>query len=304
MAATALAVYLGSVYAVIPVGPTPPTAPVLPDAYGIITGSGVWSGTPRPLTHHLDAAHPLSVLIVGDSVMFSGELPLGRGLRSTGEGIAYLKAFPGWGLTTTPAWVHQVTSMLAKRHPDLVVGMWGWDNRVAHDHPAAYERLLEQFVDVATTGPNAARAVLFLEYPKTGGLGWANGSAASEVLGLTGGIEAFKRIALDVVAHAGGRAAYLDTAGSVLFFGNYTSWLAPSDHQSAPQQAWVRVRSVDTIHLCQPGAVDQAAAVLADLHTLYGLPAPTGNWYAGRWVRDPRYHGGLINCPNDHPPAG
>lgn len=303
MAVAALAILLASIYAVIPVGPTPPTAPVLPDAYGIVTGSGVWQGTPRPLTHPLDHAHPLSVLVVGDSVMYSGEIPIARGLFSTGEGIAYEKAFPGWGLTTERTWPSQITSMLAKRHPDLVIGMWGWDNAVAHDHPAAYEALLQHFVDVATTGPNAARAVLFLEYPKTGGLGWASGSAASKVLGLTGGIEAFQRIARSVVAHSGGRAAYLDTAGSVLYFGNYTSWLAPSDDQGAPQSRWVRVRSVDTIHLCQPGAVDEAAAVLADLHELYGLPAPTGNWYTGRWVRDPRYHGGLINCPNDHPPA-
>ena len=303
MAATAAIIVVSANLAIIPVGSTPPTAPVLPDAYGIITGSGQWQGTPRPLTHPLSATTPLKVLIVGDSVMYSAEFPLVRGLRSTLEGQAYAKAFPGWGLTTSKNWRSQLATVLAKRHPDLVVGMWGWDNKVAHDQPAAYGRLLQSFVDAATLGPNGARAVLFLEYPTTGGLQWASGSAASEVLGLTGGIEAFKSIALSVVAHSGGRAAYLDTAGSVLMFGKYTTWLAPSDHQDAPMSQWVRIRSVDTIHLCQPGAVDYSAAVLQDLHLLYGLPAPHGTWYAGRWVRDPRYHGGLINCPNDHPPA-
>ena len=304
MIGTAMVVSFANPYAVDRAHASPKTSPVLPLANGTVPGEGGVIGAPVHLSHKIDAKHPLTVTIVGDSVMFSMELPLNRALFSTQEAIPRMKAFPGWGLTTKKTWESDLKALLAKHRTDLVIGTWGWDNKVAHDHPAEYQILLQHFVDVATTGPNAATAVGFIEYPKTSDLSFLGGSAAAQVLGLTGGEQAYATIAKAVVANSPGRALYLPTAGSVLYKGNYTHWLAPSDDRSAPTSQWVRVRSIDTIHVCQPGAVDESAAIMADFHQLFGLKAPTGNWYEGRWIQDPRYHGGLIDCPSDHPPAG
>jgi len=304
MVGTAAVVTMVNPYTVPKLAPTPPTSPVLPTAQGTIPGAGGIIGAPVHFRHAIDPEHPLNVLIVGDSVMYSIELPVNRGLRSTMNAKAQMKAFPGWGLTTKKIWRQELAANLAKFPIDLVIGTWGWDNKVAHDHPERYRALLQEFVDRATKGPNAAAAVGFVEYPKTGDLAWLGNSGAAEVLGLTGGEAAFAQVAKQVVAASPGRALYLPTAPSILYKGNFASWLPPSNHRAAPPSAWVRVRSVDSIHACQPGAVNEAAAIIADLDQLAGIGAPRGNWYEGRWVHDPRYHGGLIDCPNDHPPKG
>ena len=304
MVGAAAVVTIVNPYTVPKLAATPPTAPVLPQANGSIPGAGGIVGAPVHFRHVIDAQHPLGVLVVGDSVMYSMELPVGRGLRSTMMATAQLKAFPGWGLTTKKSWREELAANLAKFKIDLVIGTWGWDNKVAHDHPKQYRQLLQEFVDRATKGPNGATAVGFIQYPQTGNLAWLGQSGAAEVLGLTGGEAAFEAAAKSVVAASPGRALYLPTAPSVLSNGKYTSWLPPSNNRAAPTSQWVRVRSVDSIHVCQPGAVNEAAAIIADLDHIARIGSPTGNWYEGRWVHDPRYHGGLIDCPNDHPPKG
>ncbi len=304
MAATIAITSVATAWAVPPLAATPPTAPVTP-VNGVIPGSGGLEGqVPIHLRFTPSPRHKVRVLILGDSVMFSLELALAKALGSTGEAVDFKRAFPGWGLTKDPNWSTVLAGQLQRLRPTLVVAMWGWDNRAALEHPALYDLLLDRFVHEATSGPYGAKGFLFLEYPPTGDLGWAGSSALGEVLGSAPARAAFATSAKSVVARHPGVAMYLPVASSLLLNGAYTSWLPPSDHRDVPKAAWVRVRSVDTVHICQPGAVEMAAAVAADFEQVFSMAPPMGPWWTGRWVHDPRYAGQLIDCPDDHPRPG
>ena len=281
----------------------PPTAPVLPLANGTIPGAGGLEGQlPIRLHHQLTPSHRLRIMVVGDSVMYAIEPALQSALRATGETRTSMGAFPGWGLSTYPNWATSLRDRVLTFHPDLVIGMWGWDNGVALQHPATYRTTLRRFVRVVTAGPQGAAGVIFLQYPKTGSLVWAHGNSLEKILGSAAGQQAFVAAAQAAQAAEPGKVMLFPTAASVLLGGKlYSSWLPPSDDRRAPRRDWVRVRSLDQVHICQPGAVRYSAAVLADLHQLFSLAPPEGPWWKGHWTKDGRYQGQLIGCPNDHP---
>ena len=65
--------------------------------------------------------------------------------KSTGAiSVVTNTAFPGWGLTRDPAWPADVLPTVAASHPQIMIGTWYWDDKVAHADPAAYRARLER----------------------------------------------------------------------------------------------------------------------------------------------------------------
>jgi hypothetical protein len=96
---------------------------------------------------------------------------------------------------------------------------------------------------------------------------------------------------------------YLPVASSILWHGQFSSWLPPVDDPSAPKADWVRVRRVDNVHPCPAGAARYAAAVLADVELLFGVPVSSNAWESGSWSADPVFYSPPGSCPDDHPPT-
>jgi hypothetical protein len=101
-----------------------------------------------------DHAHPLRVLVVGDSVMQLAQLGIAKSLEATGVVTVDQQAFPGFGLapgapvnppTSARPW-HGATAFLQELvrtlHPRLVIGTWAEDSSFANAFSAAYDTIL------------------------------------------------------------------------------------------------------------------------------------------------------------------
>jgi peptidoglycan/LPS O-acetylase OafA/YrhL len=244
---------------------------------------------------------PLRVLLIGDSVMGTAEPALDAALSSTGEVELFDHAFDGWGLTTDGNWRRDLTALVAADHPDVVMGTWSWDDTEAEMHPAAYRALLLSAVADLTAPGDGVSGVVLLQYPPLGG-GFGDDQAQVEAQ-RDQATAAWERIAASVPGADPGRVAYLPVGTSVALLGRYSAWLPPATDPGAPRSAWVRVRMLDTVHLCPPGAARYAAAVLADLTSLFHLPPASSDWSTGSWVDASWYTNPPGACPDDHPPG-
>ncbi|MHB8682188.1 MAG: acyltransferase family protein [Acidimicrobiales bacterium] len=297
MAVTAGVVVLGTIpvgFAAAAAGPAP-AGPSVPGAGGVV-------GTLTPGL--LAGGRPLRVSLVGDSVMHAQAPAVIAALDSTGDATVTDASFPGWGLSTDPRWHQDVPAMLARTRPQLVVGMWSWDDDWALATPAAYERVLAQFVQLVLRPPGAtpgASAVVLEAFPPLGPLPFATGGPVAAAR-RSQGVTAWNAAASSMAARFPGRVVYLPVDASVEQGGRFADWLAPPGAPGTPIASWVRVRSVDNTHFCPAGAARYAAALAADLTGLVGLPATAAGWWNGSWQNDPAvYDTPSGSCPADHP---
>ncbi|HZT67416.1 MAG TPA: acyltransferase family protein [Acidimicrobiales bacterium] len=240
------------------------------------------------------AADPLRVLVIGDSVMNTTEPGLAAALQATGAARVTNLAFPGWGLTITSSWRTDWPGIIARDHPEVVIGSWSWDNPAAATDPAGYTRLLGQALDVLLAPGDGVKGVVFLQFPKVG-------QRLAETPAHMALVEAQRDAWDSVVAGAAAsrpqQVAYLPVAGALELKGAFSPWLQGADG------SWSRARMIDNTHLCPSGAARLGSAVLASVSPAWSLPAPVAGWWKGSWTADPRFNDPPGSCAADQPPA-
>ncbi len=244
---------------------------------------------------------PVRVGIFGDSVMVDSSLGITAALQSTGAmSVVTNTAFPGWGLTRDPAWPADVLPTVAASHPQIMIGTWYWDDRVAHADPAAYRARLERAMRALLAPGDGVELIVLLQYPQTGPnpsitdpaqqeADWARGEAWQV---------AWNTAAREAVKAFPGHAIYLTTEQLFAPDGRFLAWMRTS------QGTWVRARKVDDDHMCPYGAAAFGALLTEDFTPLLHLPAMRPGWEYGSWTSDPRYNDPPGACPGDQPPAG
>jgi peptidoglycan/LPS O-acetylase OafA/YrhL len=244
---------------------------------------------------------PVRVGIFGDSVMVDSSLGITAALQSTGAmSVVTNTAFPGWGLTRDPAWPADVLPTVAASHPQIMIGTWYWDDRVAHADPAAYRARLERAMRALLAPGDGVELIVLLQYPQTGPnpsitdpaqqeADWARGEAWQV---------AWNTAAREAVKAFPGHAIYLTTEQLFAPDGRFLAWMHTS------QGTWVRARKVDDDHMCPYGAAAFGALLTEDFTPLLHLPAMRPGWEYGSWTSDPRYNDPPGACPGDQPPAG
>ncbi|MGO9559642.1 MAG: acyltransferase family protein [Acidimicrobiales bacterium] len=254
-----------------------------------IPGAGGMVGGPIHLAETPTRAHPLRIILFGDSVMRGNAPAITAALQSTGVVQVVDAGFDGWGFTTDTSWRENVPSQIRSHHAQLVIAMWSWDDDFLVGHSAEYRRWMEQFVRIVT-GQVGVDGLIFQEFPQIG-------PPNSDVP-----IDAWNTLVRSMVGLAPRKVMYLPLAASVEREGHFESWLPTGDDWKLPTQDWVRVRSEDAVHFCPPGAARYAAALVADLIAMYHLPAPAPAWSSASWTQGPDYEQPPGNCPDDHPP--
>jgi peptidoglycan/LPS O-acetylase OafA/YrhL len=298
MAVAALVVALATV--------PPPLAPASAalDAGSIAGAGGLHGQVPVQLASGRvpSRSSPLRVLLVGDSVMQTEAPAVEAALDATGAAVVDDTSFPGWGLSTDRTWSRDLRPFLERSRPELVVAMWSWDDGLVLTDPKAYRADLERFVRFLMHpggyGPGVT-GVLFEQYPPLVPFALDRDHAAEtrRVAGAT----AWSALVAKLPSSFPGTVQYLPLAPAVELGGRYTTWLPPARARAAPTAQWLRVRMRDNTHFCPAGAARYAAALVADLHSLVGLPSAKGAWWDGSWAASPFFRPGSGDCPADHP---
>ena len=253
----------------------------------------------------LDSSHtpsfsphdPLRVMIVGDSVMWTGAPAFEAAMQATGEAVVNNAAIPGWGLTTATNWRSAVPRLINQYKPQIVVGTWSWDNTLALGDPAKFRSLLTSFIRVLLTPGNGVQSVVFFQFPPLGPLWSIAPNAAQQNRDRPKGVAAWDSEVVQVAREFPGRMAMLDVSSSVEVKGRYSAWLPDGTG------GWIRARMVDNTHFCPWGAAVYASAISTTMTKLIGLASPKGKWWEGSWTNDPRYGEPPGACPSDQPPG-
>ena len=290
--------------AAVPAAPAP-TNPTLAGVAAVPGAGGFSHEVPiaLPPGRVVSATDPLRVMLIGDSVMWGSAPGIAAALDSTKVVRVYDEAIPGWGLTTAANWHTELPRLVSKLHPDLVVGMWSWDNNEALAHPAAYRVMLGQALDLLLAPGNGVAGVIFMQFPPLGPLWSFVNNAKARDARRAAGVRAWNSIVDSMAASRPGRVMYFPVASAVELDGKFTPCLAPADDPRAPRSQWVRVRMIDNTHFCPAGVTRYAAALLADLTMLYRLPPAAPGWWSASWRFDHRYNEPPGSCPADHPPS-
>jgi len=255
----------------------------------------------------ISPAHPLRVMLIGDSVMGDAELGIVPALSATGEATSFSHAIVGFGLAKATNWPTEFPLLIAQEHPQLVIGTWSWDfagpttPNALYD-PRQYTALLERFLRTVLAPGDGVDGVMLLEFPPWGPVADPTPSKlASERIGAMGRV-AWNRIASEMPSVFPGRVMYLPVADSILFNGQYSTWLPPLGDPSAPKDQWVRVRKLDKTHMCPQGSARLGIAIDADLRMIVGLAPPEPPlWFTGPWTTNPQFNEPTGACPHDHP---
>ncbi|HVC69958.1 MAG TPA: acyltransferase [Acidimicrobiales bacterium] len=308
VAVTALVAVAATVPVTASAGPAGRTRVV--HRVGAVPGAGGLTGQkPIALNGTPTAQSPLHVTLLGDSVMFVDAPAVQAALQSTGVVTVAPRAIVGWGLSTDHNWRHDVAANIADSGGQLVVAMWSWDDSWALAHRAQYKKVLEQFVRVVLAPGDGVAGLVFQQFPTPGPVVGDAGSSqtAADTASRLAGVKVWNALAGSMTKLFPGRVMYFPVGASVELGGHFSTWLPSNGKTSQPKADWVRIRMVDNVHLCPAGATLYADALLADLTSLYHLPAPASAWSTGPWTADPRFShsNGLSStpCPDDHPPS-
>ncbi len=269
---------------------------------GRLPGAGGIIGRPIALRMALSRANPLRVALIGDSVMRAEAPAVAAALGATGEVRVTDLGYDGWGFTTDHGWRTGVPALLDKVRPELVICMWSFDDTFLHAHPVLYRRWLDEFVHIVLS-VRSVRGIVFEQFPVLGPLEFVPPAAEGHIEAVRNrDNREWNEMVSRLPARFPGKVIYLPLGGALTNArGGFSFFLPPGDRWRLPPRAWVRVRSRDGVHLCPPGAARYAAALLADLRSLYHLHAPAPGWATGRWTADRRYNEPAGNCPADHP---
>jgi peptidoglycan/LPS O-acetylase OafA/YrhL len=306
--ATAAVVLVATIPAVAaPSTPAPSAAVVSPNSARVVPGSGGY-GAQVPITlpagRVLSTAHPLEVMLTGDSVMKVAAPGIAAALGATAVATTQDKSFDGFGLSNDPQWRVSFASLVSQVHPDLILATWSWDDAWALRDPAGYTKDLEEALRIMLKPGDGVDGVVFTQFPPSGPVLASDvAQQNTEDAQRAAGQKAWDQIVRSMPAAFPGRVMYLPVASAVLLDGKFTPWLPPSTDPSAPKSGWDRIRMVDDVHLCPAGVVRYADAVLADLSALFHLPPAQAGWSDQSWVNDPRYNTPPGSCPDDHPPV-
>lgn len=273
-------------------------------------GAGGYAGQqPIRLSPAPSATNPLRVMILGDSVMHDASYGITASLQATGEATVSTKTIDGFGLTTATSWPTAIPSLIRQTHAQLIIASWSWDQYGpttpnALHQPVQYTDLLRRAVSTMLTPGNGVEGVLFTEFPQSGEEAAANpADTASYNKERRAGVIAWNDIAKKMTTEFPGRVMYFPLADSILLHGQYSTWLPPEGAPHAPDDQWIRVRKLDNVHLCPEGSARYAAALLADMTSVFRLAPAGANWSQGSWTTDPDFNDPPGACPDDHPPG-
>jgi hypothetical protein len=277
----------------------------------VVAGSGGYTGQqPITLTTAVTPAHPLRVMLLGDSVMHDASYGITAALTATGEASVATKTIDGFGLTTATNWPTSIPNLIHQTSAQLIVATWSWDQdgpttpNALHE-PDRYTALLRRAVATMLRPGDGVEGVVFTEFPPSGSIPAANpANQAAYDKARAAGNAAWNAIAAKMPSYFPGRVMYLPLAPSILLHGRFSSWLPPVGSSNAPSGQWIRVRKLDNVHLCPEGSARYADALLTDLTSLFGLTSASSTWPQGSWTSDPDFNDPPGACPNDHPPGG
>ena len=275
-----------------------------------VPGAGGYAGQqPIRLAPAPSAADPLRVMILGDSVMHDASYGITASLQATGEATVATRTIDGFGLTTATSWPTSVPNLIRSTRAQLIVASWSWDQYGpttpnALHQPVQYTDLLRRAVATMLAPGDGVEGVIFTQFPLSGDLDAANpANTASYNKERRAGLVAWNNIAEKMTKLFPGRVMYFPLADSILLHGTYSAWLPPEGDPHAPNSAWTRVRKLDNVHLCPEGSARYAAALLADLTSVFQLTPADHNWSQGAWTSDPDFNDPPGACPDDHPPG-
>jgi peptidoglycan/LPS O-acetylase OafA/YrhL len=308
--ATAAALVIATVPAVADPTPVATTSKTVAHPGAVVTGSGGYAGE-KPITLPagtvVSPAQPLRIMLIGDSVMHDASFALTAAFEATGEATVSTHTVLGFGLTVSKNWPTVFADLISEEHPQLIIGSWSWDNNGpttpnALYQPAAYTALLRRAVDIMLAPGDGVSGVIFTQFPIAGDVKVPDSSQqARDDKVRTEGTNAWNAIAARMATDYPGRVMFLPVASSLLLDGHYSTWLPPLGDPHAPRKEWIRVRKLDTVHLCPEGAARYAQATLTDLSAILTLPAATPSWTQGAWTTDPDFNDPPGACPDDHP---
>jgi peptidoglycan/LPS O-acetylase OafA/YrhL len=275
-----------------------------------VAGAGGYTGQvpiALPKGTVISSAHPLRIMLIGDSVMHDASYGITAAFTATGEATVATRAIDGFGLTTAKNWPTSLPTLVAEVHPQIVIVTWSWDEYGpttpnALHQPAAYTALLRRAVSTLLAPGNGVDGVIFTQFPLSGNIPAASAAAqASYNKERIKGLSAWNDIAKKMASLFPGRVMYLPVASSLLFEGRFSPWLPPIGDPKAPKDQWIRARKLDNVHLCPEGSALYARAILSDVTAIFGLARASPSWTEGAWTSDPDFNNPPGACPDDHP---
>jgi peptidoglycan/LPS O-acetylase OafA/YrhL len=263
------------------------------------------AGDPPPpsllIGRPVSPAAPLRAWLLGDSVMADSAPGITAALQATGDvQVVADSAFGGWGLSTDRTWVSDSAQIIAKYHPEVIIGTWSWDDQLAQGDPTAYLGQLVQALSVVLSAGNGVDAVVLLEFPQQGPSPYYIDPAAQArawVLQNTSQL-AWNDVARQAVQFFPGHAMYVATEALFAPHDRYLTWYR------TPMGSWVRARKLDDTHMCPYGAAEFGVLVVEALTPVLHLSPMASGWQLGNWVSSPNYNDPPGACPNDQPPPG
>jgi peptidoglycan/LPS O-acetylase OafA/YrhL len=252
-------------------------------------------------------AHPLRIVLLGDSVMQDASFGIAAAFKATGEVTVETNTIDGFGLTTSHNWPTIIPRIIRTEHPQLIIGSWSWDQfgptkPNALHQPAAYTALLKRAIKVMLTPGDGVDGVIFTQVAASGDILNPNPVIQAAYNRMRRkGVRAWNTIAAKMASSFPGRVMYLPVGGSLLANGRYSAWLPPLGHPHAPAKEWIRARKLDNVHLCPEGSARYADAILSDLTTVFKLAPARSSWTRGGWTSNPDFNNPPGACPDDHP---
>jgi hypothetical protein len=243
----------------------------------------------------------LRAWIIGDSVMADSAPGITAALEATGDvHVVANSAYGGWGLSNDRSWASDLPQIIAKYHPEIVIGTWSWDDVAAQLNPQAYLVQLNRALRTILTPGNGVELVVLLQFPQVGpsafvsdpqqqGAAWAAQNALQNN---------WNAVAQEAVQSFPGQALYLPTDQLFAPHNRYFTW------NQTPTEAWVRARKLDNTHMCPYGAAQFGALVENDLTPVLGLAPMAPGWELGAWVHSANFNDPPGSCPDDQPPSG
>jgi len=275
-----------------------------------VAGSGGYGGQvpiELPRGTVISPAHPLRIMLIGDSVMHDASFGITAAFSATKEATVATRAIDGFGLTTATSWPESFATVINQVHPQIVIATWSWDQygpttpNALHD-PVAYTALLKRAVSTLLMPGNGVDGVIFAQFPLTGSIPAPDAAdQASFNKERLEGLAAWNDIAEKMTSYFPGRVMYLPVASSLLHDGRYSPWLPPIGDPTAPKDQWIRARKLDNVHLCPEGSALYARAILSDVTAIFRLARADPSWIDGPWTENPDYNSPPGTCPDDHP---
>jgi peptidoglycan/LPS O-acetylase OafA/YrhL len=312
IAAVLIATLVVPAQSVSPVGVVRKTSDGLGGIGGVVGTGGGW----QPVKSQ---SHKLSVALLGDSVMRASAPAIAAALQTGRDVVVHDQAIDGFGLLNDPTWRKNVIPDIAQVGATVVIATWSWDDDCGKGDPTPFTRVLKgpcalenpkrysarlQRVVTALVVTDHVHVVAFVAFPLTGSPN-ATGVTSQGAIDAVRqrGEKAWNAVVRNLAVKNPGRVVYFPASGALLQGDRFTSWLPPIGDKAAKRSQWVRVRTVDNVHVCPSGAARYALAIAEDLATVLKWPSPTLNWLGGRWPKNAVYNTPAGACPDDHPPS-